>query len=165
MATSSRQVSPTAPLHVRRALLAPFLAPLVLLSAGRVTAPAADAAATLAQTPGTPPPSLQAAQASLALTWAEDATHVGVPARLTIQALDAAGAPATRTGTALVLVDDGAAVLTPAGGGQAVSTTPVSANGRAAQQATVAVSGGQALLDVVFTLPGAGAHADGAHAG
>jgi hypothetical protein len=147
--------SPSAPRHVRRALLSLIVLPLLALSAGRVAAPLADAAAALAAEPGSPPPSIQAGQPGLALTWTSSSTHVGAPARLSIQTHDAQGQPAGRTGTALVLVDDGAAVLTPAGSGQAVAATPVSANGRTAQQATVAVSGGQALLDVTFTTPGA----------
>ncbi|MBI2760578.1 MAG: hypothetical protein HYX51_04025 [Chloroflexi bacterium] len=77
-----------------------------------------------------------------------------MPTRLTVQALDAQGQPTGRTGTALLLVDDGAAVLTLADGGQPVSATPVSANGRAACRAAVALTGGVAQVDVVLTTPG-----------
>ncbi|MBI2761318.1 MAG: hypothetical protein HYX51_07840 [Chloroflexi bacterium] len=141
-------------------MLAAFVLPLVALSAGRVAAPLVDAAAALAAEPGTPPASLQAGQPGLGLTWAGASTNVGVPTRLTIQAHDASGQPAGRTGTALVLVDDGAAVLTLAGSGQAVAATPVSAGGRTAQQAAVALSGGQAVTLWLMLYQGSSAKVD-----
>lgn len=68
MAPSSRRPSPAAPRHARRILLALFVLPLVALSAGRLAAPLADAAAVLASDPGAPPASLQPGQPGLGLS-------------------------------------------------------------------------------------------------
>jgi hypothetical protein len=117
MATSGDRFSPTAPRHVRRALLALFVLPLMALSAGRVAAPLVDAAGQAVQNaPTSVPEPVVTGAPSLELTWADDATHAGAAVGLTIQTRDADGQATTRMGTAVVALDDDRAEVRTAAG-------------------------------------------------
>jgi hypothetical protein len=141
----------------RVVLLGLLLLPLLGLSPARtrplVPSRVGGGPAPVGDTGAVPPASVAPSRPALRLSWpAAERVLVGVPAALTLEALDAAGGvDPTQSGTAVLTLDDPRAEVTPAAAGAApLAGVPDSLR----QRFSVPLSGGRADLRVRFAVPG-----------